>query len=89
MEVPSFHIPTLNIGERQKGRTHGDSVYDCSSDMNSIVLGLQKIFSNEFQQNAKISTNPYEKADTAKNIFEIISTYPLENLKQKKFYNIK
>ena len=26
LEVPSAHIPTLNIGERQKGRIHGESV---------------------------------------------------------------
>ena len=29
IEVPSFKIPTINIGERQKGRVKGNSIIDC------------------------------------------------------------
>ena len=45
LEVPSAHIPTLNIGDRQKGRTRGASVVDVASDEASIVKGLQKVLS--------------------------------------------
>ncbi|OUP09317.1 UDP-N-acetylglucosamine 2-epimerase (hydrolyzing) [Mediterranea sp. An20] len=88
VEVPSSHIPTLNIGDRQKGRTRGKSVYDCASDTTSIIEGLKIVLSNEFREEARRAVNPYEKGNTAKNIFQVISTYPLENLKQKKFYDI-
>ena len=88
VEVPSSHIPTLNIGDRQKGRTRGKSVYDCASDTTSIIEGLKIVLSSEFREEARRAVNPYEKGNTAKNIFQVISTYPLENLKQKKFYDI-
>lgn len=88
-EVPSSYIPTLNIGDRQKGRTHGVSVYDCGSDTYSIIEGLKKVLSNEFRELAKHAVNPYEKENTTGDIFHIISTYPLEKLKQKKFYDIR
>lgn len=88
VEVPSFHIPTLNIGDRQKGRIHGDSVCDCASDTSSIVAGLKTILSENFKQLAQKASNPYEKAGTLETVFNIISTYPLNVFGRKKFYNI-
>lgn len=88
LEVPSAHIPTLNIGERQKGRIHGASVYDCASDTDSIIAGLKIVLSEEFREMACHAVNPYEKENTVKNIFEVITTYPLDKLRQKTFYNL-
>lgn len=89
LEVPSFGIPTLNIGDRQNGRIAAESVYNCSSDKTSVLEGLDKVLSKEFRELAYVVCNPYEKANTAEEIFRVISTYPLEGLSQKKFYNIK
>lgn len=88
LEVPSAHIPTLNIGERQKGRTYGLSVYNCASDTASIITGLKTVLSGKFREIACRAANPYEKADTAQNIFNVIAAYPLDKLQQKSFYNL-
>ena len=88
VEAPSFHIPTLDIGDRQKGRIAADSVYHCSPDAESIKAGLSYIFSDEFQEVVKESKNPYEKPDIVKSIFDVISTYPLEGIIKKPFYNL-
>ena len=88
LEVPSAHIPTLNIGDRQKGRTRGASVVDVASDEASIVKGLQKVLSPNFRAFCKTTTNPYEKEGTAESIFKVISTYSLDNFLQKSFYNL-
>lgn len=88
LEVPSAHIPTLNIGERQKGRTHGVSVHDCASDTASIIAGLKTVLSEEFREMACHAVNPYEKENTAQAIFDVIATYPLDKLHQKTFYNL-
>ena len=89
LEVPSFGIPTLNIGDRQKGRIAADSVYNCDTDKFSILQGLDTIMSPSFKQKAAATHNPYDKEGTAQTIFDVISTYPLEQLKQKHFYDIK
>lgn len=89
VEVPSFHIPTLNIGSRQQGRAFGDSVVHCAADFPSIKNGLHEIFAPEVRKRAEQATNPYEKADTAQNIFEVIRNYPIENLTLKHFYDIR
>ena len=89
IEVPSFGIPTLDIGDRQKGRIAAKSVWHCTTEVASIVAGMQKILSHDFLNQARGAVNPYDKGKTTEQIFQIISTYPLHNLLQKKFYDIK
>jgi len=43
IEVPSFGIPTLDIGDRQKGRIAADSVIHCGYSTEEIKDGLEKI----------------------------------------------
>ena len=88
VEVPSFGIPTLNIGERQKGRLAADSVLNCETDTQSILTGLDRVLSPQFIETASKTQNPYDKEGTTQAIFDVISTYPLEQLKQKHFYDI-
>ena len=88
LEVPSFGIPTLNIGDRQKGRMAADSVYNCETDKESILEGLDLIMSPAFKKKAAETHNPYEKDNTSEEIFKVISTYSLEKLKQKHFHDI-
>lgn len=88
VEVPSAHIPTLNIGDRQKGRTRGNSVLDCASDRESIIKGISTVLSPSFKKIAASASNPYQKAHTAQRIFEVISTCPLDGLVRKSFYNL-
>ena len=88
VEVPSFGIPTLNIGDRQKGRLAADSVYNCAPDKTAVLNGLDMVLSPAFRQKAAETLNPYEKENTALTIFDVISTYPLDQLNQKHFYDI-
>lgn len=89
VEVPSFGIPTLNIGDRQKGRLAAESVLNCETDCASILAGLDRVLSPEFLRIASHAHNPYDKEGTAQAIFEVISTCPIEQMKQKHFYDIR
>ena len=88
VEAPSFHIPTLNIGNRQQGRTRGESVIDVVATYEGIREGLNKALSTDFMNRAKKSNNPYEKENTLLAIFNTIKTYPLEGLIKKHFYDL-
>lgn len=88
VEVPSFGVPTLNIGDRQKGRLAAESVVNSDTDKKSILKGLDKVLSPAFQDFCKTVNNPYGKENTAEEIFNVISTYPLDNIIQKHFYDI-
>lgn len=89
VEAPSFKIPTLNIGDRQKGRTRGETVVDVPATLQGIKYGLRVVLSTAFKEKSQIATNPYEKGNTLENIFNIIKNYPLDGIIQKSFYNLK
>ena len=84
IEAPSFGIPTLNVGDRQKGRAQGASVVNCDATESSIIAGLDKVLSPEMKEIASTAPNPYEKSGTVENIADKLLHYPLN--KQKTFY---
>lgn len=88
IEVPSFGIPTLNIGDRQKGRIAAKSVVNCGTSKEEIAIGLQTILSETVQEKAKKRSNPYEKEGTTDAILQVLRSIPIENLIQKSFYNL-
>ena len=88
LEVPSFGIPTLNIGDRQNGRIACESVYHCETDKESVMNGLNKVLSAEFREFVNTVHNPYDKENTAQTIFNVIKDCPLEGLIRKKFNDI-
>lgn len=88
IEVPSFGIPTINIGDRQKGRLRADSVIDCTPERSDIRAALQKAFSPAFREQALHTVNPYALPDSVHRIFEVIRDYPLEGISKKHFYDL-
>lgn len=84
IEVPSFGIPTLNIGERQKGRISAGSVINCGCSTEEIREGLAQVIA----YGHRTIDNPYFKEDTCQAILNTIKTYPLENIVQKHFYDL-
>ena len=84
IEVPSFGIPTLNIGDRQKGRIAADSVINCGYSTEEIKEGLAQVVAYEH----RLIDNPYYKEGTCQAILNTIKTFPLDNLIQKYFYDL-
>lgn len=85
IEVPSFGIPTLNIGDRQRGRLAAESVVNCGTGKEDISAGLEKVLNAE----TKEIHNPYEGKNTTADILQVLKAFPLEGLIQKSFYNLK
>ena len=82
IEVPSFGIPTLNIGDRQNGRIMADSVVCCSDDFGSIKKGLDMVLSDQFYSKSRNVLNPYDKSNTADSIFQVIMNCELFTIKK-------
>lgn len=90
VEVPVFRVPTVNIGDRQKGRLRADSVIDCAPDKVNIVSAIDKAMSDEFREKAKHTISPYGTGETSAKIVSVIKDYLYHdkiNLK-KSFYDI-
>lgn len=89
-EAPLLKVPTINIGDRQKGRLKANSIIDCKPKKEDIVSSINKAISKEFKEIAKNAKSPYRKANTSKNIASLIDKYLNDkkiNIK-KAFYDI-
>lgn len=87
IEVPSFKIATINIGNRQKGRIQSDSVLNILPQKSAIINALIEINSEDFQIKLKSSKNPYEKENTSENILKIIHETKLDSM-NKSFHHL-
>lgn len=89
VEVPSFHIPTINIGDRQRGRVCAESVIHCGNSANEIESALLLALSKEFRQKLTDMDNPYEREGTSDKIVETICDALEQGIEIKKsFYDI-
>lgn len=88
IEVPSAGIPTVDIGMRQRGRIAAQSVIHADDSADDIAAAIAKALSPQFRQFAATVQNPYSHPDTLELIADTLATFPLEQLRRKKFYDI-
>jgi UDP-hydrolysing UDP-N-acetyl-D-glucosamine 2-epimerase len=69
IEAPSANIPTINIGDRQKGRVAGPSVFNVKGNNRSIFRIITKVLNNK----KIVFKNPYYKKNTLTKICDKIS----------------
>jgi len=87
IEAPSLKVPTINIGDRQKGRIRAESVIDCKGTEDEIKKAINIIYDENFRKKVKDVKNPYGDGNSAKRIKEILKTYKINSI-EKSFYNI-
>lgn len=88
VEVPSFKIPTINIGDRQKGRICADSVINCECNEHDIERSINKALSYEFKEFIKDKNNPHGKGNSSEMIIDVLKSIDLTDIVKKEFYNI-
>ena len=91
IETPAFKVPTVNIGDRQRGRLQSESIINCTEDKESIARAIDKAMSKEHKEVCSKVVSPYGSGDAseqiAKKIYDIVIEDKI-NLK-KKFYDIE
>ncbi len=89
IEAPSFHIPTINIGDRQKGRIQSSSVINCMPEKEIILNAIRKASSTEFKQVCKDAVNPNGDGNTSGKVVNILREVWKNGIDIKKsFHNI-
>ena len=89
LEVPSFKIGTINIGDRQRGRIMADSVIDCGPTRKSIGDALKRLYSTDFQKTLKTVVNPYGTGGASEAIVKKLEDISLSDILKKGFYDLE
>lgn len=90
IEAPSFRIPTVNIGDRQKGRIQSETVINCMPRAGSIKAAIHKALSNDFQACCAKAANPYGHGAVSVKILKVLKRELSRGVNLKKeFYDLK
>lgn len=88
IEAPSLRVPTVNIGDRQRGRLRSPSVIDCAPSKHSILRAIRRALSTGFRRRCA-GKNVYGSGDSSRRILRAIKSVPLgHGLLGKSFHEL-
>ncbi|MFC1673147.1 UDP-N-acetylglucosamine 2-epimerase, partial [Pseudomonadota bacterium] len=87
IEAPTLGTPTVNIGDRQKGRLSGSSVLHCDVSANDIAQTIAQALSHDVQDLARTSESLYGGGNTSAKIVSVLKKQNYDFLLEKSFYD--
>jgi len=79
LEAPSFGVPVINIGNRQRGRPQASNILNCPSDQAAIRAAIRTAINDaNFRAKAAEAVNPYGDGRSGPRICEILRDTPLD-----------
>jgi len=89
IEAPSLGIPTIDIGNRQKGRLAAQSVIHCDTERGAIAEAIRTVRSSEYRTLSRHITNPYGHGGTAAVIVNTLKNITAQGIQNNKvFYDL-
>jgi len=89
VEAPSFKVPTVNIGDRQKGRIQAAGTLNCSPDANAIRQTIGRVLSPAFQESLTSISNPYDRPGTCSTIVGLLEKTDIFGITKKTFHDVR
>ncbi len=90
METASFAVPTVNIGERQRGRERAANVIDAPANREAVLSAIALARSSKFRESLRGMTNPYGDGTASEKIVDVLTSAPLgRELLAKKAWRLK
>lgn len=91
-EAPSFQLPVVNIGDRQRGRERAANVIDVACSQAAILRAMRKANSPHFRNSLRGLRNPYDRfgdGTASKRIKDVLKRIPLsQDLIEKSFHDL-
>lgn len=81
VEVASLGLPAINIGERQRGRLHGNNVVFVDNDKQQILNAIAFVQNDEaFLDLVRKKENPYGEGRSAAKVLEVLATIAIDDV---------
>jgi len=89
IEAPSFRLPVVNIGNRQRGRLRAANVIDCECEPTAIAAAIARAMSVEFRQGLAGLKNPYGDGHAAERVVAGLRSVAFDReLVEKRFFDL-
>lgn len=89
IEAPVFSVPTINIGDRQKGRLRAKSILECGPAMIDIRLAIEKSQTPAFRKTLTAGMSLYGNGGAANRILSVLKSVDLPQFGKKPFYDLE
>lgn len=90
IETPAFHVPTVNIGDRQKGRLKAANIIDSGNLSDEITAAIIKVMGKHHKDICMTVVSPYGTGNAGKKIackaIEVVSKGNIDL--KKTFFNL-
>lgn len=89
LEAPSFALPVVNLGDRQKGRLRAANVIDAPFEPAAIVAAVQTALTPAFQTQAAGQETFFGDGHASERLVELLASVPLDaRLRDKAFHDL-
>jgi UDP-hydrolysing UDP-N-acetyl-D-glucosamine 2-epimerase len=89
VEAPTFGLPVVNVGDRQRGRLRAANVLDVTADRAAIAEALRRALDPAFRRSLAGLANPYGDGHAASRIARVLREVPLgPQLTRKRFVDL-
>jgi UDP-N-acetylglucosamine 2-epimerase len=73
LEAPSFRVPVVNVGNRQRGRPQAENILNCDYDAGGISAAIGTALSDPvFRRRCASAINPYGDGRSSRRICETL-----------------
>lgn len=87
IEAPSFKTPTINLGDRQRGRILAKSVISCGTSKEEIIESMNRGLSKKFKDSLITMENPYGNKNASNQILSKLKSVKIDSILKKRFHN--
>ena len=88
IEAPSFRVPVVNVGARQRGRLAAENVLSCEATRPTIAAALRRALDPTFRVSLNDLENPYDQGDVSARVLAVLSATSLADLLDKSFFDL-
>jgi len=88
IEAPAVPVPTVNVGDRQKGRPKAESVIDCPENSEEISRAIELALSEKLKKSIEGMSSPYGSGGAASRIRKHLRNVNISDL-SKPFYDLE
>jgi GDP/UDP-N,N'-diacetylbacillosamine 2-epimerase (hydrolysing) len=89
IEAPALGKPTIDIGDRQRGRVSAGSVIHCEPESSAISAALERINDPAFRRALADVTSPYGTGGASDEVVRRLRSVPLDDILVKPFHDVQ
>jgi len=88
VEAPALNVPSVNIGDRQKGRMRAPSIIDCATEHHAIHEAINQALDPSFRNSFTGMKPPYGSDGASKHIKNHLKELNIQDILHKKFLDL-